>query len=73
MTSKDKRKNNRSYDTHARLFILDEIWMQDKIYILVDTLLGLNILLIMVLAPKYKQHILPLSKVSLFSLLQNAD
>jgi hypothetical protein len=52
---------------------LDEIWTQDKIYILVVTLLGRNILLttyllVPVLDPNYKQHILSPAEVSFLSL-----
>jgi hypothetical protein len=50
------------------IFILNEIWEQGKIYILIGTLLSLNILLIAyhlvpVLAPNSKQHILSPAKV----------
>jgi hypothetical protein len=47
------------------IFILNDIWAQDKIYILVGTLLGWNIFLhlVPVLAPNYKQQILSQAKV----------
>jgi hypothetical protein len=42
------------------IFILNKIWAQYKLYILVGTLLGSNIFLVTfipVRAPNYKQHI----------------
>jgi hypothetical protein len=48
------------------IFILNETLVQDKIYILVGTLLDRNIFtyyLVPVLAPNYKQHIFLLAKV----------
>jgi hypothetical protein len=48
------------------MFILNEIWRQDTIHILVRTLLGWYILLVTsvpVLAPNYKQYILSPAKV----------
>jgi uncharacterized metal-binding protein len=59
-------------------FILNEIWAQDKMYILVGTLLGWNILfincdLVPILAPNYKQHILSPAKVSFLSVSQHAE
>jgi hypothetical protein len=40
------------------IFILNEISVQDKIYHLVGTSLGLKIVLTTLLAQSYKQHIL---------------
>jgi hypothetical protein len=48
------------------LFVLNEIWAQDKIYILLGTLLFFKYFayhLVTVLAPNYDQHILLPAKV----------
>jgi hypothetical protein len=51
------------------IFILNEIWTQDKIYISVGTFALVELFhlsLIPVLAPNYKQHILSPAEVSFF-------
>jgi hypothetical protein len=57
------------------IFILNEIWVQDKIYTSVGTLIGLNILLTTykpAQAPNCKQHILSSAKVRFLSVSQHA-